>query len=271
MKKNKKKLSVLALALVLCLAIAGISAYFTDGDTVTNEFTVGKVEIDLQEEEFVETDYDVNNLTPKMEIAKDPDITNTGINDAYVFLEVVVPCANVQTAEDDGEYIDAAKTELFSWTVNPGWAQVEVEETDAANTYVYAWVGYTTSTDATSGNTVYVNNTTMAALAKDATTDTLFDYVRFANVTENSGLETVDLEIVVNAYAIQTSNIDDNDAVDGSTAADIVDGDNADGTNVPAAVWAVVENELPSTTADAINGVEYNEDASTDVNGSVKG
>ena len=241
-KTNAKKIkfSVVALALVMCLGIAGVSAYFTDGDTATNEFTIGKVSIDLQEPSFDETN--AINLTPDQEIAKDPKILNDGINDAYVFLEVVVPCANVQTAAEGGAYVDAAKTELFDWTVNEGWVQVEVEEEDAQNTYVYAWVG--TGDDASDDK--------MAALAADAETGTLFDYVRFANVTENAGLEESEQEITVNAYAIQTQNLNDGEAGDVS-----VDGDNT-GKTAPADVWAIVETQLPST--------DYTgEDVSTDV------
>ena len=47
--KKRMKTMIAATAMIGVLAIGGISAYFTDGDTATNTFTVGKVSIDLQE------------------------------------------------------------------------------------------------------------------------------------------------------------------------------------------------------------------------------
>lgn len=220
-KKNKAKVTVLALALIACMAVVGVSAYFTDGDTVTNEFTIGKVSIDLQEPNF--TTEPVENITPEQEIRKDPQIKNDGINDAYVFLEVIVPCSNEQTADDEGKYVAQQKTQLFTWAVNDGWVEVESTTSEAdKNTYVYAWVGAGAATGAP-----------CAALPAGQTTGALFDYVRFANVTENTALEEEDTNIVVNAYAIQTTNLNDND--------DTIDGANGDGVTSPVDVWEVIE------------------------------
>ena len=47
---NKKlKISIVAMAMVFVLLIGNILAYFTDADTATNEFTTGRISIDLQE------------------------------------------------------------------------------------------------------------------------------------------------------------------------------------------------------------------------------
>ena len=52
MKKAKKILSLLLCAVLLVAAsVAGTLAYLTDNDTTTNTFTVGKVDIELQEYE----------------------------------------------------------------------------------------------------------------------------------------------------------------------------------------------------------------------------
>ena len=53
MKKNKTKTMGLMALLIGTMSIGGIMAYFTDGDTATNTFTVGKISIDLQEPEWV--------------------------------------------------------------------------------------------------------------------------------------------------------------------------------------------------------------------------
>ena len=57
---------IAATAMIGVLAIGGISAYFTDGDTATNTFTVGKVSIDLQEPNWNPP----KDITPNQEIKR---------------------------------------------------------------------------------------------------------------------------------------------------------------------------------------------------------
>lgn len=228
-KKNLDKI-VLVGALVGCMTIGAVSAYFTDADTATNTFTVGKVSIDLQEPDWVPP----TNITPEQEFAKDPKILNDGINDAYVFAEIVVPYANVVTANDNGTKNAAADTELFSYDLKDGWVEVGTpakDETAKTVTHLYAYG----SADA------------MTALGKDAETPSVFDYVRFANIVEDQQLEGTILDVVVNAYAIQTANIND-----GKTA---LDGNNADGVTAPDAVWSVLSAQAPSTAVDVSEAV----------------
>ena len=104
-KKNLDKI-VLVGALVGCMTIGAVSAYFTDADTATNTFTVGKVSLDLQEPEWVPP----INIVPKQEFKKDPHIQNDGLNEEFVFMKVTVPYANVVTANDDGTKNQAADT-----------------------------------------------------------------------------------------------------------------------------------------------------------------
>lgn len=90
----RKKLVALSMA-VLMLAVAvigGTLAYFTDTDAKTNTFTVGKIDITLNEV------FDENNakLIPgnKNAINKDVTITNNqGSNDAYVWYKWKIPAA----------------------------------------------------------------------------------------------------------------------------------------------------------------------------------
>lgn len=214
---NKKILTrtIVAVGLVCILAFGVISAFFTDTESQTNVFTVGKIDVELSEPSWVEP----TNILPEQEIAKDPQITNVGINDAYVFMEVVVPYASVVTATDNGTKNPVADTELFTFDVNDNWVQVgeSVKDEDTKTvTYLYA----------------YGAIDEMTALAKDATTTTLFDYVKFANVVDGQGLEGTIQNVTVKAYAVQTTNIND-----GKSA---LDGNNGDGKVTPADVWAVV-------------------------------
>lgn len=228
-----------ALGLIGCLGVGalGISAYFTDGDTATNVFEVGEVTIDLQEPSWVPP----TDITPEQEFAKDPQVENIGVNDAYVFVEVKVPCANVATATETGTPVAAAKTQLFTYDVKDGWVLVPAGtvETDTLNTYVYAYVGD--------------DEATMEAIAAGEVTESVFDYVRFANITEDQGLENQSLEMEINAYAIQTQNINDGKAD--------LDGNNADGKVSPADVWSVVNAQRATTDVDD----KANEQVNTDI------
>lgn len=228
---NKAKLSVIALTLIACLMVAGVSAYFTDADTQTNTFTVGKISLDLQEPEWTEP----KDILPEQEIKKDPQILNDGNNAEYVFMTVAVPYDNVITANEDGSENTAADTELFSYDVNTNW----VEVTGEIN-------GVTYPTKDTAGKTVthlyaYGTKDAMTSLAKDATTPALFEYVRFANVVEDQDLEVSTLNVVINAYGIQTTDINDNDGIGG------VDGVSENDKVAPADVFSVISKQAPST------------------------
>ena len=97
-KRNMKKTTAKALVITgaICLAtVGGVSAFLTDYDKATNQFTVGKVDIDLDEPGWKPEDH--TKLEPGEVISKDPQITNTGTNDAFTYLEVSVPRSNCST------------------------------------------------------------------------------------------------------------------------------------------------------------------------------
>ena len=52
MKDKTVKGIAVSLGLITIMGIGGISAYFTDTDTQTNKFTVGRVTVDLTEPEW---------------------------------------------------------------------------------------------------------------------------------------------------------------------------------------------------------------------------
>ena len=90
MMKNRKLVKGIALAAVItALAAGGTAAYLTDFETATNSFTVGKVDIDLDEPNWKPEDN--TDLVPTQVIRKDPYVANKGVNEAFVYLEVSVP------------------------------------------------------------------------------------------------------------------------------------------------------------------------------------
>lgn len=224
MGSKKMKKIVLITALCCVMSVGGIMAYFTDADTVTNEFTVGKISLDLQEPEW--NPVNGKDMTPKKTVQKNPQILNDGVNDEFVFLEVLVPYANVVTANEDGTKNAASDTEIFSYTVNEGWTELKEERKITENTvrYLYVW--------GTEGE--------CKVLSKEITTGTLFDKVTMANIVENQGLEETNPEIVLNAYGIQTTDLDGNKIN-------------------PSEVWKILKKQAPTTD------IEEVEDSNTDI------
>ena len=205
--KKTGKSVIIACAAVAVMLIGGASAYFTSQDAATNTWTVGSVNIDL-----LEPNYDVadaQNIVPNQTLAKDPQVRNTGTNDAFVFVEFTMPKASVSTASDDGTVNNAAVQELFDYTIDNGWTQVSHTDGTDGGTYVYAY--------AAEGN--------CAALEAGETTPSVFSNgtITFKNVVE--GQLGTSLMIPVKAYAIQTSDI---------TASDSME---------PADVWAVLSRQ----------------------------
>lgn len=138
MMKNRKLVKGIALAAVItALAAGGTAAYLTDFETATNSFTVGKVDIDLDEPNWKPEDN--TDLVPTQVIRKDPYVANKGVNEAFVYLEVSVPVRNVITVAKDGTRNALAKTELFSFTKNKDWTQLERTEVGQNMVYTYAY------------------------------------------------------------------------------------------------------------------------------------
>ena len=175
MKKNTVK--IMTLAGILCLAsVGGVSAYLTDYEKVSNEFTVGKVEPEWKPEEN-------KKIEPSKVIHKDPQITNTGTNDAFVYMEVSIPMANVEAAAENGERLGKKVQELFYFEAKDNWMQLSVQNTESRRTYTYAY---------------------KKILKPQETSEALFDTVKFLNLIEGQ-LDGQTFEIPVRAYAIQTS------------------------------------------------------------------
>ena len=126
---KKKMCAVCAVIGVMLLGSA--TAFFTDQGSAANEFIVGNVSVDLTEPGW---NPDVGTaLTPNKTVKKDPQVTNTGSNDAFIFLQVKVPTASVKTAAAEGRLQDRRKQDLFHNTVTSGWKLVDQSaETDAA-------------------------------------------------------------------------------------------------------------------------------------------
>lgn len=118
MKKKSILLAATAVMLVAAMSIGGMLAYFTDEESKTNTFTVGKVDIELTEPNW---NADEAALIPTRVIPKDPTITVAeGSQTAYTFMKV-------ELSEDFA-------TLLTNYAVAKGWT-----DPDDAGTLIDAW------------------------------------------------------------------------------------------------------------------------------------
>lgn len=181
-KAKHRTLKIVMLTGALCLAsVGGVSAYLTDFEKVTNQFTVGKVDIEVSEENWKPEDN--KKIEPGKVINKDPKITNTGINDAFVYMEVSIPMADVTAAADNGSRLEKRMQELFSFESKKSWTKLDSKKIGDNQVYVFTY------------NKI---------LKPNETTETLFDTVKFLNIIEGQ-LDGQQLEIPIRTYAIQAS------------------------------------------------------------------
>ena len=96
MKKKSVLMAAIAVMLVAVLVVGGTLAYFTDTKSATNTFTVGDVKIKLDESNVNDpngdrvTSNEYTGVLPGIQYKKDPVVTNTGKNDAYVRAVVTI-------------------------------------------------------------------------------------------------------------------------------------------------------------------------------------
>ena len=197
LKKNKKNLLIVC-ALGAVMLVGGVSAYFTGTDEATNVWTVGEVDIELNEDAYdAAGDESRTNIAPNSEYAKDPVIKNTGVNDAFVFLKVSIPQDNLIAANQDGTRQEKKVQELFDYQWNSDWTLVETKtntdidgnSTDKFNTYVLAYTG---ENSATQCKAIAANEST-SILFKNAAANvenpSALGVITFKNFIENQGIE----------------------------------------------------------------------------------
>ena len=193
---KKKLMTVLALVLVVAMSVAGTIAYLTSTDTVTNTFTVGNVEITLDEAKVDEygvaatpaTRVDKNDykLIPGHTYTKDPTVTVlSGSESSYIKMTVTF----TKAAELDAIFkpTGADLTSIFNGYDSTNWIyKGNTEGSDDTRTYEF-WY-----------------KEAVAAPTADVALDALFDQIKAPDSLTNSDLNNLkDLKITVNAYAIQ--------------------------------------------------------------------
>ena len=207
----KKKLLIMSVAMVLVCAFAvGMTlAYLTSTDRVVNTFTVGNVQIKLDEAKVNLDGTPVQDadrvkansykLIPGHTYTKDPTVTVlSGSESSYIKMTVTF----TKSAELDAIFAPtgADLTSIFKGYDSTNWICKGNTEDASANTRTYE----------------FWYKETVAAPTADVALDALFDSITVPGTINNAQLRTIEgMTITVNAYAIQ-----------------------ADGFQTPEAAWA---------------------------------
>ena len=228
--KTKSKALLLTLCAVLLVAasVLGTMAYLTSTDTVTNTFTVGKVEIKLDETDVTNptgprVQANSYKLMPGTTYTKDPTVTvKAGSEESYVRMKVtfnnaaalmeMLPSAdNLEDfTPDEIALIKKIAPILFLTNYTkvdsvwlPEYAMLGMEKTLAdPNYFVY---------DAANDTVTYIfyYPTTVTATTADVTLPALFDTIKVPeHVTGEQLAELNNFKITVIAEAIQAGSFD---------------------------------------------------------------
>ena len=194
----KKTIAIVALVVLVAVAsVLGTLAYLTSTDTVKNTFTVGKVNITLDEAEVDMNGVAVTpakrvkkneyKLMPGHTYTKDPMVTVlAGSEPSYIKMTVTFSKAN----ELDAIFAPtgADLTSIFKGYDSANWIAKGNTKDAAANTRTYE----------------FWYKETVGAPTADVALDALFDSITVPGTITNEQLATIEgMTITVNAYAIQ--------------------------------------------------------------------
>lgn len=193
----KKKIA--ALCVVICMlavaAIGGTLAYFTDNETATNVFTMGKVDIELTETEWVAPDA----VYPGIAYEKNPVVKNVGDDSAWIRVDVTLSdAAAFVTAA--GKYQITDLSVIFDEHDETKWTWAEIVQDAEKDTLTYSY---------------YYND----LLEAGESTDAIFTQVKIPGQFNNADMKAIgeNFTITIQAHAMQTA--DDYDTVQEAFAA----------------------------------------------------
>ena len=209
-KKNIIFVSVAASLTIFMAAIGSTLAILTQNtETRANNFSFGQVNIKLDEPKWDDKGND-HILYPGRTVPKDPTVTNTGINDLYVFLKVRIPKASVHIVEviDGKDVIQPEDVmDLVSYKYDEEHWEFIDEYDENYNKSDYHTI-------------IYGYKAILPASPPDkAKTKPLFEEVTFVNAVEGEPKTSMSFNMPIDAYAIQADYLED---VSGNDIKDIL-------------------------------------------------
>ena len=190
-----KKMLMMALAviLVVVISVSGTMAYFTDTEAVVNTFTVGNIDITLDEKEDEDGDGKVTfeNILPGQTYDKHPVVTVLeGSEDCWLFVKVKNDMSAVEVAAADGDTIDE-QIKANGWTeLESGVYYKSVSKNADADQPFAVFESFTVREDAKNADMQAVDNKTIEITAyavQAAGIDTAADAWTIAQNAEQYG------------------------------------------------------------------------------------
>lgn len=228
--KKKTLALLLVLVMIFGISVGGTIAYLTDKETVTNTFTVGDVKIKLTEKEIKDgvatgdriqgsDTQKVGNqyhLLPGLSYEKDPMVTILeGSEESYIRMRVTVT---------DCRDVDAAITEANTIRANANPAQPAIKLTDMFGGYdASKWIlknetktaigdagDYQRTYDFWYAQPIAGHEENNDGVENDNNLEPLFTSLIVPGEIDNDSLAAIkEMEIIVEAHAIQSASFDD--------------------------------------------------------------
>lgn len=238
--KRTKKSAIVAGALAAVIAVSGAFTFLTDYDDATNKFQFldddgeQTIDIDLVEpgwdEALEDADQDgipdgdldqdgipdfAENVIYGTPVDKAPHVDNLGENDVYTFVTVLVPTKEVITSTGEGVWEEKASKELYMLHEldKAGWTEIGQ---NAVGEWAVAGEG------TAAGKAIVNDEGTFTAhvfayngiLGSGETTSDLFKSVEMINLVNGQLTEDDDINIYVDAFAVQADGQESTDPVD---------------------------------------------------------
>ena len=214
-------LTAAACGLLSAAVVSGTMAYMTDSEHAVNVVHIGQVKIDLQEPHY--DPEDAKDLHPNQSVDKDPQVKNTGRNDAIVFVDVKIPTKTLSLASSsNGKRKEEETTTDMFWykTGFAGTAAAEANGLDEENSYDEdSWFliedsyqnadGSSASSVVDGGYHSYVF-ALKTKLPVGETSPTIFDRVQLKYIVEGTLDKNTTYYMPILGYAIQEQNVLEN-------------------------------------------------------------
>lgn len=207
MKKSKVVLMVLCAVAVITVSVLGTLAYLTSQDVVVNTFTLGKVNITL-DETAVNTDgtpianadrvkENKYHLVPGNTYVKDPTMTVVkGSEESYVRMLLTINCSKEFDDIFAPEVADL--TSIFNGYDANNWIYAETTRNETANTVTYEF---------------RYKETVKPSVDNDIVLEPLFDSITVPGEFDSDDMASIsNLKITVVGHAIQKSGFNSADA-----------------------------------------------------------
>ncbi|MBQ8687580.1 MAG: hypothetical protein IJ512_03380 [Ruminococcus sp.] len=202
--KGKALVLISSAAMLVTGTVFGTLAYFTAKETVINTFTVGKVEIDLNESDYDgdgNTQANEYRLVPGMEYKKDPTVTVKADSES-AYVRMIVTVHNYSTVKALIADTSNGITDFTDFLGNMDdsvWVPAGSVEDTEKGTISYEYRYYTTA----------------AGSASDVTLEPLFDTLIVPAALDGDELQALydgGFRIDVEGHAIQAEGFETEDA-----------------------------------------------------------